>query len=105
MLKKAKRDLGEILASCEMIDDSTLDVCTGNLKLKCPLADYPFYMLIETHGSNNAHDQEKLNRFIEDVMASNSILDGIVTSEPRKMKVYIKFIQTIMKASKFGCLL
>ncbi|XP_048521200.1 D-2-hydroxyglutarate dehydrogenase, mitochondrial [Dendroctonus ponderosae] len=86
VLKKAKGDLGEILASCEMIDQSTLDVCTCNLKLKSPLAEFPFYMLIETHGSSDAHDQEKLNLFLEDVMLSKLILDGIVTNEPSKMK-------------------
>ncbi|ERL93202.1 hypothetical protein D910_10499 [Dendroctonus ponderosae] len=91
VLKKAKGDLGEILASCEMIDQSTLDVCTCNLKLKSPLAEFPFYMLIETHGSSDAHDQEKLNLFLEDVMLSKLILDGIVTNEPSKMKVNIVF--------------
>lgn len=86
VLKQAKRDLGEVLASCEMIDESTMAVCTGNLKLRSPLPDYPFYMLIETHGSNNVHDEEKLNSFLEDVMSNGLVLDGTVTSEPSKMK-------------------
>ncbi|XP_050307084.1 D-2-hydroxyglutarate dehydrogenase, mitochondrial [Anthonomus grandis grandis] len=86
VLKRAKRDLGEILASCEMIDESTLEVCTGNLKLRSPIPEYPFYMLIETHGSNNAHDEEKLNGFLGDVMDSGLVLDGTVTNEPSKMK-------------------
>ncbi|XP_066261640.1 D-2-hydroxyglutarate dehydrogenase, mitochondrial [Euwallacea similis] len=86
VMKQAKRDLAEIVASCEMIDDSTLDVCTGNLKLTSPLPNYPFYMLIETHGSNNEHDQEKLNKFLKDVLKNQLVLDGIVTNEPSKMK-------------------
>lgn len=89
VLKQAKRDLGEVLASCELIDESTLHVCTENLKLKSPLPEYPFYMLIETHGSNNDHDQEKLNKFLEEVMASGLVLNGTVTNEPTKMKVHI----------------
>lgn len=87
VLKQAKRELGEVLASCELIDESTLHVCTENLKLKSPLPEYPFYMLIETHGSNNDHDQEKLNTFLEEVMASGLVLNGTVTNEPNKMKV------------------
>lgn len=92
VLKQAKRDLGEVLASCELIDESTLHVCTENLKLKSPLPEYPFYMLIETHGSNNDHDQEKLNTFLEEVMASGLVLNGTVTNEPTKMKVYTYLI-------------
>ncbi|CAG9771240.1 unnamed protein product [Ceutorhynchus assimilis] len=86
VLTQAKRDLGEVLASCEMIDESTLEVCTDNLKLKSPISNFPFYMLIETHGSNNEHDQEKLNGFLEDVMGNGLVLDGTVTNEPSKMK-------------------
>eukprot|EP00983_Pelagomonas_calceolata_P080925 1155348-Pelagomonas_calceolata.AAC.4 len=26
---------------------------------------YPFYVLVETHGSNGAHDREKLDAFLE----------------------------------------
>ncbi|KAF7279777.1 hypothetical protein GWI33_006760 [Rhynchophorus ferrugineus] len=85
-LKKAKQDLAEVLASCEMIDESTLSVCTENLKLRSPLPDYPFYMLVETHGSNNDHDQEKLNAFLEDVMSQGLVLDGTVTNEVSKMR-------------------
>lgn len=85
-LKRAKQELAEILSSCEMIDASTLDVCTDNLKLKSPLSQYPFYMLIETHGSNNEHDQEKLNKFLEDAIAEEYILDGTTTNEINKMK-------------------
>lgn len=86
-MKKAKHELGEILSSCEMIDERSLDVVTGHLKVKNVLPDYPFYMLIETHGSNNDHDEEKLNTFLENVMDGGLVLDGTATNEPSKMKV------------------
>ncbi|CAH0557517.1 unnamed protein product [Brassicogethes aeneus] len=86
VLKKAKHELGEILSSCEMIDERSINVCTEHLKVKNPLPDYPFYMLIETHGSNNAHDEEKLNQFLENVMSDGLVLDGTATNEPSKMK-------------------
>nr|CAD7394669.1 unnamed protein product [Timema cristinae] len=58
--KDARAGLGEILSSCEMMDAQSLDACTSNLKLRNPIRDFPFYMLIETAGSNGKHDEEKL---------------------------------------------
>ena len=51
--------LGEILSSCEFIDAGSMDCVTGNLGLKCPLAENNFYMLIETSGSNAEHGDNK----------------------------------------------
>nr|CAH7759828.1 unnamed protein product [Callosobruchus chinensis] len=85
-LKKAKSDLGEILSSCEMMDHLSLDVVTSHLKLKSPLEVHPFYMVIETHGSNNDHDEEKLNSFLESAMEEGLIMDGTATNEVSKMK-------------------
>lgn len=53
----------------------------------CPIGDFPFYMLIETSGSNEKHDKEKLNNFLEKQMSSESILDGVVVNEPSKIQV------------------
>ena len=36
-----------------------MDCVTGNLGLKCPLAENNFYMLIETSGSNAEHGDNK----------------------------------------------
>ena len=50
--KAARKNLGEILSSCEFIDAGSLECVTQNLGLQSPLQDkYPFYMLIETSGS------------------------------------------------------
>lgn len=85
--KRAKYDLGEILSSCELIDASSLDVVTSNSKAKSPIEKYPFYMLIETQGSNSVHDEEKMTKFLTDVMEDGTVKNGIVTNEPSKMKV------------------
>lgn len=50
-VREAKRLLGEILSSCEFIDQSSLDCVTTQLRLKSPIDNYPFYMLIETSGT------------------------------------------------------
>lgn len=47
----------------------------------------PFYIVIETAGSNAAHDEEKLHNFLEKVMASSLVADGTVATEEAKIKV------------------
>lgn len=42
-------------------------------------------MLIETSGSHLQHDEEKVNNFLEAGMKRGDIIDGIVTSEKRKV--------------------
>lgn len=84
--KRAKKELGEILSSCEMLDAQSLNVVKTHLKLKSPIDDYPYYMVIETSGSNEQHDEEKLNRFLEGVMGDGLVMDGTVTNEPGKMR-------------------
>lgn len=43
-------------------------------------------MLIETSGSNQAHDEEKLNSFLQKAMDTSIIVDGVTTGEPSKMR-------------------
>ncbi|XP_053680663.1 D-2-hydroxyglutarate dehydrogenase, mitochondrial [Anopheles nili] len=82
----AKRGLGEVLSSCEMIDAPSLDSCTRFFGLQSPIDKYPFYMLIETSGSDAGHDEEKLTRFLEQTMEQGLVQDGTVTNEPSKMQ-------------------
>lgn len=68
VVKTAKRTLGEILSACEFLDHASMELTVKNLGLRNPLgAQYPFYMLLETHGSNNEHDEEKLQSCLEEV--------------------------------------
>jgi FAD/FMN-containing dehydrogenase len=82
----AKQDLGEILSACEMIDDVSLHCSSSVMNLQAPIGKYPFYMLIETSGSNMHHDEEKLNNFLEKSMERAIVVDGVVTNEPGKIK-------------------
>lgn len=86
LYKSAKSSLGEILSAFEMADAEAINSSVRSLNAQNPLSDYPFYVLIETHGSNERHDTEKLNTFLEKEMESGLILDGTVTSEPAKMQ-------------------
>jgi len=88
--KKAKKDLGEILSACEYIDSESFECAAQNMKLKIPIEGHPYYMIIETAGSNSIHDEEKLTKFLETSVANEVVKDGTVTSEPGRMKVLIK---------------
>jgi len=93
--KEAKKGLGEILSSCEMMDLLALDAATSSLKLQRPIGEFPFYMLIETSGSNGTHDEEKLTNFLESSMASGVVCDGTVASEPSRIKLMWKLREGI----------
>lgn len=71
---------------------SSPDSCPGSrslcsLCLPCSLLESPFYVLIETSGSNAGHDAEKLGRFLEHVLGSGLVTDGTMATDQRKVKV------------------
>ncbi|XP_014243138.1 D-2-hydroxyglutarate dehydrogenase, mitochondrial [Cimex lectularius] len=81
----AKDMLSETLSSCEMIDTPSFESVL-TLGLKSPLSsDYPFYMLIETHGSSEEHDSTKMTSFLERCMEEGHVLDGTFSNEPSRM--------------------
>lgn len=100
--KLAKYELAEILSSCEMMDNQSMEISTNLLKLKNPLNNnYKFYMIIETSGSNQKHDEEKLNNFVENAMSNNFIVDGTLTGDPAK----IQHMWAVRERLGEGCLL
>lgn len=50
-----------------------------------PISEHPFYLLLETSGSNLQHDEEKVSNFLEAAMERGDILDGTVTNEVSKI--------------------
>lgn len=77
--------LTEILAAFEFMDRPVLGLVqkTHGSTVKLPIAmnddnDNYFSVLIETHGSNQEHDQDKLSTFLEHVMQQNLVVDGVV---------------------------
>ncbi|XP_044268012.1 D-2-hydroxyglutarate dehydrogenase, mitochondrial [Tribolium madens] len=96
--KRAKRELGEILSSFEMIDEQSISAVIDHLKVKSPISEHPFYILVETQGSNDVHDQEKVTKFLENLMGDGVAQDGTVTSEPSKMKVIWELRERIAEA-------
>eukprot|EP00359_Climacostomum_virens_P002183 CAMPEP_0204901278 /NCGR_PEP_ID=MMETSP1397-20131031/2988_1 /ASSEMBLY_ACC=CAM_ASM_000891 /TAXON_ID=49980 /ORGANISM="Climacostomum Climacostomum virens, Strain Stock W-24" /LENGTH=406 /DNA_ID=CAMNT_0052069613 /DNA_START=245 /DNA_END=1465 /DNA_ORIENTATION=+ len=79
---RAKAALGEILSAYEFIDDQSMQLVLNHL----PNARFPlqergnFYALIETSGSNELHDEEKLTAFLESVVGELAD-DGVVAQD------------------------
>jgi (R)-2-hydroxyglutarate---pyruvate transhydrogenase len=85
--REAKSQLSEILSAFELMDGQTQDFVhqvTGN---KRPLEGrYPFYCLVETSGSNTEHDNEKLEHFLESVMGSEIVSDGVLAQDETQVR-------------------
>ena len=43
--------------------------------------NYDFYVLVETQGSNEDHDMQKLELFLESTMESSQAVDGILAQD------------------------
>ena len=48
--------------------------------------EFPFYVLVETAGSNAEHDTEKLGSFLEEVMGDGTVLDGVLAQDDTQSK-------------------
>ena len=60
---KARQQLGEVLSAFEFLDSQALDLTLRELEgVKNPLPNTsaPFYLVVETSGSNAEHDSAKL---------------------------------------------
>lgn len=77
--KESKKALGEILSAFELMDGNSQKLYVSASGNKLPLeGEHPFYVVIETSGSNEEHDSEKLTAFLEHVMGEGIVEDGVV---------------------------
>ncbi|KAG5985038.1 hypothetical protein E4U55_001974 [Claviceps digitariae] len=87
--RQAKHQLSEILSAFELMDGTSqrlVHQVRGGTK---PLeADYPFYCLVETSGSNSDHDYAKLESFLEHVLSNDVIADGVVAQDATQIKTF-----------------
>jgi FAD/FMN-containing dehydrogenase len=90
--------LGEILSAVEFFDSTCSGLVDKHLNLINPLSDYPFYVLVETSGSHEDHDQQKLNIFLEELLSRDYIEDGIVATDISKMKLIWSLRESIAEA-------
>ncbi|KAK4741456.1 hypothetical protein SAY87_025044 [Trapa incisa] len=84
LLLEAKRKLGEILSAFEFLDEQSMTLALNYLEgVRNPLPPplHNFYILIETTGSNESYDKEKLEAFLLGAMERDLISDGIVAQD------------------------
>ncbi|XP_071390243.1 D-2-hydroxyglutarate dehydrogenase, mitochondrial isoform X1 [Centroberyx affinis] len=90
--------LGEILSAFEFLDRGCMSLLNTHLKLPNPITDCPFYIVIETAGSNPTHDEEKLHNFLEEAMTSSMVTDGTVATEDTKIKALWSMRERVTEA-------
>ena len=91
ILIAAKQQLGEILSAFEFLDELAFEMVLKQQqgRVRHPLASgesSPFYVLLETHGSNGEHDKAKVDQFLESLMESGRITDGVVSQDETQAK-------------------
>ena len=85
-LKLAEEELGECLAAFEFMDRAVLRLVQKNHRIPVTCSGdneglYPFYILVETQGSNEEHDSEKMEFFLEKSMGARQVIDGVLAQD------------------------
>ncbi|XP_012889119.1 PREDICTED: D-2-hydroxyglutarate dehydrogenase, mitochondrial isoform X2 [Dipodomys ordii] len=90
--------LGEILSAFEFMDAECMQLVGQHLHLASPVQDSPFYILVETSGSNAGHDAEKLGSFLEQALSSGLVTDGTMATDHRKVQALWALRERITEA-------
>ncbi|KAK9375994.1 uncharacterized protein V1513DRAFT_440345 [Lipomyces chichibuensis] len=84
---RAKGELSEILSAFEFMDTASQEQVARFSELRRPLDEpHNFYVLVETSGSNRVHDEEKLQTYLEGLMESDIIADGVLAQDETQVK-------------------
>ncbi|KAJ4963836.1 hypothetical protein NE237_023775 [Protea cynaroides] len=84
LLMEARRKLGEVLSAFEFLDNQSMDLALTHLegvRNPLPTSMYDFYVLIETMGTDESYNKEKLEAFLLRSMEGGLILDGVVAQD------------------------
>ncbi|KAI8069111.1 uncharacterized protein B0P05DRAFT_474925 [Gilbertella persicaria] len=85
----AKEDLSEILSAFEFWDHDSVGVVKQEMMqdTNYPIeGKYPFYALLETQGSKQDHDQEKLDGYIQRLMEEGIAHDGVMAQDAKQIQ-------------------
>ena len=104
---ESKRALGEILSAFEFWDRASMKLVKAHLDVRDPLSEQtPFYVLIETAGSNKDHDEEKLSTLLEHLMDNSIVVDGALAQDSTQIAGIWRIREGIPEAcSKAGAVL
>ncbi|CAG9322048.1 unnamed protein product [Blepharisma stoltei] len=99
ILKKSKEILGEIISAFEFQDRFSVEASIQHIQgVHDPFdAPYPFYVLIETRGSNAEHDSAKMDLLLESIIG-NEAENGILPQDKRQSNDLWKLREVIMEA-------
>ncbi|RYR10786.1 hypothetical protein Ahy_B05g079269 isoform C [Arachis hypogaea] len=84
LLQEARRKLGEILSAFEFLDSNAMNLVLNHLegaRNPLPTSLHNFYVLIETTGSDESSDKQKLEAFLLGSMENELISDGALAQD------------------------
>ncbi|KAM7251072.1 hypothetical protein ACFE04_022955 [Oxalis oulophora] len=84
LLQEAKRRLGEILSAFEFLDEGSMNLVVNHLdgvRNPFPSTMHKFYVLIETTGSDESYDKEKLEAFLLRSLEDGLVSDGVIAQD------------------------
>ncbi|GKY91043.1 hypothetical protein MPSEU_000077100 [Mayamaea pseudoterrestris] len=92
VMKEAKSSLGEVMAAFEWMDQAIVRL-VDERHVRCPLPihdEYRYFLLIETHGSNEHHDLEKMEGFLDKLLSNAAVADGVLAQDLTQMQSFWK---------------
>lgn len=104
LMKLAKNKLGEILSAFEYLDQDSVDLA---LEMLPDLSFRPnassdgqrmYYVVLETRGSDHAHDIEKLERLLESSMDLGYVVDGTLAQNTTECKAIWELRESVTEA-------
>ncbi|XP_042989239.1 D-2-hydroxyglutarate dehydrogenase, mitochondrial isoform X4 [Carya illinoinensis] len=101
LLLEAKRRLGEVLSAFEFLDNQSLDLVLNHLEgVRNPLPPsmHNFYALIETTGSDESYDKEKLEAFLLRSMEGGLISDGVLAQDINQASSFWRIREGVAEA-------
>ncbi|GMH24566.1 hypothetical protein Nepgr_026409 [Nepenthes gracilis] len=101
LLLEAKRKLGEVLSAFEFLDSQSMDLVLNHLEgVRNPLAPsvHNFYVLIETTGSGESFDKDKLEAFLFRSMESGLISDGVIAQDINQASSFWRIREGVAEA-------
>uniref|UniRef100_A0A915C694 D-2-hydroxyglutarate dehydrogenase, mitochondrial n=1 Tax=Parascaris univalens TaxID=6257 RepID=A0A915C694_PARUN len=96
VLRLAKQYLGEVLSAFELMDSEAMRCLLENEKLHNVLtSNPPFNLLIEVMGSDEGHDKEKMENFLNAALAKGLAVDGVLAASAQEAAYMWKLRKTL----------
>ncbi|CAN8328026.1 unnamed protein product [Cochlearia groenlandica] len=100
LLIEAKRNLGEILSAFEFLDNNSMDLVLNHLDgVRNPISSPEnFYILIETTGTGETYDREKLEAFLLKSLEQGLVSDGVIAQDINQASSFWRIREGITEA-------